>query len=395
MLTKPIPYTFVRGGYFYFSRRVPADLRQHYSYHRIVQGLGTSSPQRARVRANIAAAKLDAYWGQMRLAKSEVIGMSLVKASSGNINAAASSSTPSPNDQQPDCPTLLDALQVYLDQKGKGRPKTFRLAAERSCNYVIGLCGNKPLSGYTRHDALQFRDWLVARGLTGSSITRNFSYLKAVINFALSEYALDVRNPFLGVYHDRSAGVLVRKPIPMEAIRNVQSECRAVDDDMRWLIALISDTGMRLAEGTGLLKQDFVGLDTDLPYVLITKHPWRNLKTASSERKIPLVGEALWAARRISRVDNGSDFAFPRYNQTPTTAANSASAALNKWLKQYVPEGCTMHSFRHSMRDRLRAVQCPADITDQIGGWTTDGVGQGYGSGYPLEVLKEWLEKVK
>ena len=74
-------------------------------------------------------------------------------------------------------------------------------------------------------------------------------------------------------------------------------------------------------------------------------------------------------------------------------AANSASAALNKWLKHYVPVGCTMHSFRHSMRDRLRAVQCPSDITDQIGGWTTDGVGQGYGSGYPMSVLREWLEK--
>jgi integrase len=86
---------------------------------------------------------------------------------------------------------------------------------------------------------------------------------------------------------------------------------------------------------------------------------------------------------------------FPRYNRTSQTAANSASAALNKWLKQYVPAGCTMHSFRHSMRDRLRAVQCPADITDQIGGWTTDGVGQGYGSGYPLSVLRDWLEKAK
>ena len=69
---------------------------------------------------------------------------------------------------------------------------------------------------------------------------------------------------------------------------------------MRWLIALISDTGMRLAEGAGLLKQDLVGLDTDQPYVRVTKHPWRNLKTASSERKIPLVGEALWAAKTHS-----------------------------------------------------------------------------------------------
>jgi len=387
LLTKTIPHTFIRNGYYYFSRRVPSDLRDHYSYHRIVQGLRTTSPQKAKVQASITSAKLEAYWNQMRLAKSDVIGMSLVRHSS---NSSLKVDTQQP---QSDCPSLLDALEVYLEQKGKGRPKTFRVAAERSCNYLIGLCGNKPLSDYTRQDALQFRDWLIARGLTGSSVTRNFSYLKAVINFALSEYALDVRNPFIGVYHDRSAGVLVRKPIPIDDIRNIQSECRAIDDDMRWLIALISDTGMRLAEGAGLLKQDFIGLDTDHPYVCVTKHPWRNLKTVSSERKIPLVGEALWAARHIVETDAASDFAFPRYNKTSPTAANSASAALNKWLKQYVPDGCTMHSFRHSMRDRLRAVQCPADITDQIGGWTTDGIGHGYGSGYPMDVLAEWLKK--
>ena len=388
LLTKTIPHTFVRNGYYYFSRRVPSDLRDHYSYHRIVQGLRTTSAQKAKVQASITSAKLEAYWNQLRLAKSDVIGMSLVR------DTSISSLKVGTKQSQSDCPSLLNALEVYLEQKGKGRPKTFRVAAERSCNYLIGLCGNKQLSDYTRQDALQFRDWLVARGLTGSSITRNFSYLKAVINFALSEYALDVRNPFIGVYHDRSAGVLVRKPIPIDDIRNIQLECRAIDDDMRWLIALISDTGMRLAEGAGLLKQDFIGLDTDLPYVCVAKHPWRNLKTASSERKIPLVGEALWAAKRIVKIDNGSDFAFPRYNRGSFTAANSASAALNKWLKQYVPVGCTMHSFRHSMRDRLRAVQCPSDITDQIGGWTTDSVGQGYGSGYPISVLQEWLIKV-
>ena len=395
MQTNSIPYTFVRSGYFYFSRRVPADLQDYYSYPRVVQGLRTSSPQKAKVLSNVAAAKLDAYWSQMRLAKSEVIGMSLVKEMPLSNSLSRVPLVESFASGQVDCLSLLDALKVYLDLKGKGRPKTFRLAAERSCNYLIGLCGNKPLSSYTRQDALQFRDWLVARGLTGSSITRNFSYLKAVINFALSEYALDMRNPFVGVYHDRNAGVLVRKPIPLDAIRVVQSECLAIDDDMRWLIALISDTGMRLAEGAGLLKQDFVGLETTQPHINLIKHPWRNLKTASSERKIPLVGSALWAAKRILEADNSTDFAFPRYNRTSTTAANSASAALNKWLKQYVPVGCTMHSFRHSMRDRFREVQCPADIIDQIGGWTTDGVGQGYGSGYPLSVMQEWLERVK
>ena len=189
MQTKSIPYTFIRGGYFYFSRRVPNDLRKYYSYPRVVQGLQTSPPQKAKVQANVAAAKLEAYWSQMRSAESEVLGMALVKEMPASNTLVRPSLSESVDSSQAHCLSLLDALKVYLDLKGKGRPETFRTAAERSCNYLISLCGNKPLSEYTRNDALQFRDWLVARGLTGSSITRNFSYLKAVINFALSGYA--------------------------------------------------------------------------------------------------------------------------------------------------------------------------------------------------------------
>ena len=53
-----------------------------------------------------------------------------------------------------------------------------------------------------------------------------------------------------------------------------------------------------------------------------------------------------------------------------------------------------MHGFRHAMRDRLRAVECPSDIVDQIGGWQTEGVGQSYGSGYPLDVTRKWMKVI-
>ena len=56
-----------------------------------------------------------------------------------------------------------------------------------------------------------------------------------------------------------------------------------------------------------------------------------------------------------------------------------------------MPDGCVIHSFRHSLRDRLRAVECPSDIVDAIGGWKTAGVGHEYGEGYPLEVLGRWM----
>ena len=53
-----------------------------------------------------------------------------------------------------------------------------------------------------------------------------------------------------------------------------------------------------------------------------------------------------------------------------------------------------IHSFRHSLRDRLRAVQCPSDMIDQVGGWATAGVGQAYGEGYPIEVLGKWMKEL-
>ena len=46
------------------------------------------------------------------------------------------------------------------------------------------------------------------------------------------------------------------------------------------------------------------------------------------------------------------------------------------------------------MRDRLRAVKCPSDMIDQIGGWTTAGVGQGYGEGYLINQLISYMNKL-
>ena len=79
------------------------------------------------------------------------------------------------------------------------------------------------------------------------------------------------------------------------------------------------------------------------------------------------MGLSLWAAQRLLKAYLENVSAFPRYNNTTITNAKSASTALNNRLHPYAPDGCTMHSFRHSVRDRLIAVECPADIVDQIG----------------------------
>ena len=381
LATKSNPYTFLKDGIWYFSRRVPADLRRHYRTGRIAYSLRTKSIRDARVRAISDATKLERHWHILRISSDDLPGKHLLAGAVPEPLAEASS----------DDHSFKAAVAVYLRLKGNDRPPTFEAAIRRSCGYLIDCCGMKDLKDYLRSDATKFRDYLFAKGLNGASVARIFGTVRAVINLALSEFGLSIVNPFSNVYFDQSQGVKKRLPVKSEDIKKVQAECHKADDEKRWLIALIADTGLRLAEGAGLLRSDFIEEDGIL-CVNIRPHPWRSLKTASSERVVPLVGSAKWAAERILAQPDGSQFAFPTYNDGQRTNANSASAALNKWLKTNIGQGYTIHSFRHSMRDRLRAEECPSDIIDQIGGWLTHGVGNSYGSGYPVAIIKKWMK---
>ena len=46
------------------------------------------------------------------------------------------------------------------------------------------------------------------------------------------------------------------------------------------------------------------------------------------------------------------------------------------------------------MRDRLRAVEYPKEIIDQIGGWSSSDVGESYGDGFPLENTNNWMKNI-
>ena len=104
-----------------------------------------------------------------------------------------------------------------------------------------------------------------------------------MFNFAISEYALDLKNPIVAMYFDKMAGVCKRLPISIEDIREVQNQCRSIDHDLRWLVALVSDTGMRLVKGAGPLKGDII-LDADIPLISLKPHPWRSLKISGSQQ---------------------------------------------------------------------------------------------------------------
>ena len=370
-------YLHIRGSTYYYSRRVPQDLQEKYSTKKIVVSLRTKSKRTALLSSSHLSMELEGYWSSIRIKR--VVKKYIHTPDSSSLTLSGI--------------TIDEAKGCYLDLKGKTKPKSFHQVADRNIQYVVDVLGNKDLSEYTTIDAGKFRDFLLNKGLATSSVHRVFSSVKSIVSLAIKERGINIVNPFLDIYIPDLDDVKKRRPIAIDDIRHIQSKCRSIDDELRWMISIISDTGMRLAEVVGL-KADDVVLSDEIPQIIIKPNEKRRLKTKQSERIVPLVGMSLWGATQAFK-NQPNGYLFARYNKTDQSNANSASAALNKWMRGYVDKGVVMHSFRHSMRDRLRAVECPSDIIDSIGGWSKGSIGENYGSGYPLKVLHKWLKRIE
>ena len=304
-VTIQTPFMFKKGGIFYFSRRVPEDLRDHYSVPRIVFSLRTRSQRAAAARAMTLAATLEEDWLTLRRKGSgDPLRRYLRDPRVATTVTAQSASQ---------APILSDAKDHYVRVKGAERSTTFAQAANRSVRYLTELHGDRPIDAYSRQDLNGLRDKLFGRGLSQASVKRTLAALRAIVNFTTREHGLEEVRAFSGMYlgEEQPEAEQKRNPIPLDAIRKIQTVCRSMDDEARWLVALISDTGMRLSEAVGLVKDDVV-LTGDQPHIVLRAHPWRRLKTKGSERIVPLIGASLWAVERAV-ASSDTSFLFPKY----------------------------------------------------------------------------------
>ena len=230
-------YLYLRSNIYYFSRRIPLDMESHYVSKRIVKSLKTRSKRVALRSSNHICFQLEAYWSSIRV---ETITHGLVSAPVAKV-------TP------PGCGyDLLDAKDYYMKLKGKDRGHVFERTVERNTSYLIEAIGNRDLDEYTSSDGGVFRDFLVTKGLAISSIKRVFSSLKPIILLMIQEYGLAASNPLSKTYMPTNHLKDTRQPIPLPTIRNIQSLCLGINDDLRWIVAMVRDTGVRLAEACGL-----------------------------------------------------------------------------------------------------------------------------------------------
>jgi hypothetical protein len=76
--------------------------------------------------------------------------------------------------------------------------------------------------------------------------------------------------------------------------------------------------------------------------------------------------------------------------------APAASKRLNKFIRRIgiVDKGKVVHSLRHRAQDQLRAAGCPVDYRWALLGHEVETVAESYGSGFPVPMLKKWIDKI-
>lgn len=454
LLILKIRYSYQRDGVYYYQRRIPRSLENRYPSKHVKLNLETTDASVALRKVSELNRRYEAEWSALladpdaspkaarEQAKALLASYGLRPFDQDNDEAALDAfSAPLEEariayaegcehvyrDAQPEhflgpvetaalellttppSDRMCDALRFYLEEHGKGKQKKFTEYATATVDLFISAVGDKSLAALTRADARRFRDHELARGSKTASVRRRLTTLRAILNKyilengdSLKRQEISLSNPFSsltiqGEGEDADSGT----PLSYADWRKLEALCRQRDDDIRWMTALQLGTGSRIGEVAGL-RLDEIHLDGEVPHVEIKGNSFRQVKgdkVASSGRKavktyraVPLVGLTLWAAKRIAETATpGQIAAFPRYIRNGEAKSGSASAAINKWLKL---QGFshTSHDFRHTIRDLLRAVECPEELALEVGGWAKETVGNKvYGHGHRMQQRQKWL----
>lgn len=290
--------------------------------------------------------------------------------------------------------SLSRVLEEYYTYKAEETDSGLGTRLDRIRKDLI-LCLGKnrfewtELQDLTRADANAYRDLLLSR-MSPNSVQRNLGVVKAAVNHVLLEHDLDFRNVFQAIkIKGAGSSNTDRLPITDEQLALI-TPAFASSDVAHALLMLLTDTGARLAEVTGLEAKD---ADLEMAILHIRPNERRGLKTKTSTRSIPLSQRATECLRQHKVGLSGSDAIFPSYAQP--RGNDKASAMLMKRLRTVISDKkITMHSLRHRMKDKLRNSGCPENLSMEILGHAQGSVAANYGSGYAIEVMRGALAKV-
>ncbi|MEP9378438.1 tyrosine-type recombinase/integrase [Aquabacter sp. CN5-332] len=281
-----------------------------------------------------------------------------------------------------------DIQRASLSSMSEDQVRRWRSPKARAISNLIDKIGDKPVADVTRNDALDFRDWwqdrVLREGIEIETANKDFGHINRMFRTVDNKRRLGLQ-PVFGLLRIEGGATGQRAAYDAAFVQDkilAAGTFGELNIEARCVIYLIADTGLRPSEVVNLTDET-IFLDADIPYVHVVPDG-RKMKTPHSERKIPLVGAALAAARRCPA-------GFPRYRDK--------SAGLSAYMSRFFREkglrpspAHSLYSLRHTFEDRLTAIEAPEKVIAQLMGhkWSRPR----YGAGPSLAQAADWLSRI-
>lgn len=424
-------YIRIRNSWYYFKRRIPTRYRQYYNDQAIVEvSLKTQSEAIAIQRADVLKAELQKLWDKLEsqesIDKNHEHDQAVQIAQSFDFSYRPSSEL-----AQADLEKIINRVQTIMagipetenniiallggenipgyfletalnDYFEFEKPNLSRKSADqlrkwknpkiRAVRNFIAVCGDISAEKINRDHILKFRSWwnerVEAEKLSANSPNKDFSHLRTLLFFAKDHKSLDISVEGLFARIRLKETKSTKPPFKTDFIRDqllVPQNLKGLEPECKLFLYAMTDLGARPSELVGLdVEKGDIRLDTDIPFIHIREDKNKELKTAYSERVMPLVGASLYAFQQLP-------LGFEHYYRKP----DHLSDRLNKFLRNNAllpTNDHSVYSLRHSFEDRLTAVEPPEKVQAALMGHKYSR--ERYGDGPSLGQKHKWLQKI-
>jgi len=412
-----------RDGRFYLKRRVPKALVAAYGKTVIRRALGTADIHEARIRLRQALVEIDAEFASLAVGNE-----------GPDVASAPSPGRVGRQGQPVSSLSLSDAAARFIADRRESWGRKTLLEYRSILPIIIEIIGDKPLTRVTRQDCRHVKDvvpqiptnvtkrpqtrnlkivdaikWAegnAAPTLSPETINKYISSLTAFMSWAETEGHI-THSPARGLRLPKRAiqdRTIRRRPFTNEELRRIFSsppfdEQSEPHSDLYWIPLIGLYTGMRLNEICQLRPKDILQINDVWAFNVSDEAVWQKLKNASSRRAVPIHsdllerGIAAFARSRQSHERLFHELTLPKSG----FLSDCFSKKFNRRLRAtgFDTKETVFHSFRHTFRDALRAAEVPTAVAKALGGWSDSSISEGYGSGYPIAILRANINKIR
>jgi len=368
-----ISYLTSRAGRLYFSRRIPDEFHELAGQREWKLSLGLIAGQEREASGRILELVSQTDAAMDRLAQGLPTKLTLRRSAQIDTHNLM---------------TFSQAFELYCDHK-----KAVGKAEQKAYEQLLMFMGDPPLAEINRLTVRRWLEWLEAeRRQAAPTIRRRLCSTRAIFNYAVDTLDLPFRNPCA---RQKVEGGPPIKRLPFHqthlALMDRWIESKPADNHTALILRLLKGTSCRPLEIGGLASGD-VSLDDVEPCIYVRSNERRRIKTLSSERMIPLVGDALTAAQIAFENERGGWLFAENCSQTELL-----SLRLNKAIRAAgIPKtpSLTAYSFRHTFVEAMRRADVRPEIQRVLVGHQRQAMTERYGaSRYDYSDLRTGIEQ--